>query len=155
MTPVSPSPVRVYVVTWTHYLYAGHRRDSRRRSRSRDRHSSRKDRDRSRSESPPPRRKRERKTGFDVLPPGGVIPGVGTIPGMAAAAVAVPAASGFSAAPAGTLPTKFAMQDNWHICEPVTSHTSASAVGIHASAVPPFLSHLTTCLYTSHCAWHV
>lgn len=82
-----------------------HRRDSRRRSRSRDRHSSRKDRDRSRSESPPPRRKRERKSGFDVLPPGGVIPGVGAIPGMAvaAAAAAAPAASGFSAAPAGQL----------------------------------------------------
>jgi len=80
------------------------RRDSRRRSRCRDRHSSRKDRDRSRSESPPPRRKRERKSGFDVLPPGGVIPGVGAIPGMAvAAAAAAPAASGFSAAPAGQL----------------------------------------------------
>ena len=39
------------------------------------------------------------------MPPGGVIPGVGAFPGMAAAAAAVPAASGFSAAPAGTLDT--------------------------------------------------
>ena len=90
------------------YVY---RRDSRRRSRSRDRHSSRKDRDRSRSESPPPRRKRERKTGFDVLPPGGVIPGVGAIPGMAAAAAAVPAASGFSSAPAGIMSLHAHMPD--------------------------------------------
>ena len=82
------------------------RRDSRRRSRSRDRHSSRKDRDR--SESPPPRRKRERKTGFDVLPPGGVIPGVGTLPGMTApVAVAAAAATGFSTAPTGCADTLY------------------------------------------------
>ncbi|DBA82258.1 hypothetical protein WJX79_009108 [Trebouxia sp. C0005] len=103
----------------------GGRRDSRRRSRSRDRHSSRKDRDRSRSESPPPRRKRERKSGFDVLPPGGVIPGVGAIPGMAvAAAAAAPAASGFSAAPAGQV-------------QPPSQQATRHARRIYVGGLPP------------------
>ncbi|KAK9824357.1 hypothetical protein WJX72_009674 [[Myrmecia] bisecta] len=75
------------------------RKKSRRsRSRSRDRDGKHRSshRSRSRSGSPPARRRRERKSGFDVAPAGGVVPGM--LPGALPAGVPGSAVvSGFSA----------------------------------------------------------
>ncbi|KAK9868013.1 hypothetical protein WJX84_005393 [Apatococcus fuscideae] len=83
----------------------GDRKRSRRsRSRSRDRGSKARGernpgKSRGRTPSPPPRRRRERKTGFDQLPAGGVVPGMPGLIVPGAPAAAVPGSTGFSSAP--------------------------------------------------------
>ncbi|CAL8465202.1 g4737 [Coccomyxa elongata] len=122
-----------------------------RRSRSRSREKkSRKHKSRSRSESPPrERRRRERKSGFDVPPPGGVIPGFGLPPGMPgaeAAAAAVPAAAaspvatgfstGFSNGPA---PPMIGMQIPGMVpgVQPPSQQATRHARRVYVGGLPP------------------